>query len=163
MTNAYLSLGSNLGDARANIASAVEKLSFLGSVEAISSLYTTEPVGFADQPWFLNVAVTLKTDILLEELLQRTKGIEKAMGRTASVRNGPRLIDVDILLYGDAVAATAALTVPHPWMHERRFVLEPLAEIAPEAIHPLFKKTVAELCAECRDPHVVRKLGTLEE
>jgi len=142
---AYLSLGSNLGDREANLRAAIASLAALGQLTAVSSLYETEPVELTAQPWFLNCAVALATDRMPRQLLAGALKIEQAMGRRRTQPKGPRLIDIDILLFGSSVVDTAQLTIPHPAMHERRFVLEPLAEIAPDARHPVFKRTVREL------------------
>jgi 2-amino-4-hydroxy-6-hydroxymethyldihydropteridine diphosphokinase len=141
----YLSLGSNMGDRAANLQSAIEDLSHLGEVAAVSSFYETEPVEFTDQPWFLNCAVALDTEKTPAQLLRALLEIERTMGRVRTDQKGPRTIDLDILLFGDSSVNTAPLTIPHPAMHERRFVLEPLAEIAPDARHPILNKTIREL------------------
>ncbi len=141
----YLSLGSNLGDRAANLRAAIAKLAALGSVDAISSFYETEPVEFASQPWFLNCAAKLNTEKMPRQLISAILSAERSMGRQRTQKNGPRIIDIDILLFGSSVIETASLTVPHPRLHERRFVLEPLAEIAPEVRHPVFKRTMREL------------------
>ena len=141
----HLSLGSNVGDRDAHLGEAIERLGALGDVAAVSSLYETEPVEFTRQPWFLNCAVTLETEKLPKQLLAAVLRIEREMGRKRTVDKGPRVIDIDILLFGSSIIDTPQLTVPHPAMHDRRFVLEPLAEIAPDARHPLFQKTVREL------------------
>ena len=141
----YLSLGSNLGDRRSNLRNAIGKLLNLGDLIAVSSFYETEPVDFVDQPWFLNCAVALQTTLSAEDLLKEIAAVEREMGRQRDIPKGPRTVDIDILLFGKAVMKTARLTIPHPAMHERRFVLEPLAEIAPEVQHPVLKKTLREL------------------
>jgi len=141
----YLSLGSNLGDRQVNLRNAIGRLLELGDVLEVSSLYDTEPVEFTDQPWFLNCAVAVRTELIPREFLAGILSIEKAMGRQRIQPKGPRLIDIDILLFGAAHINTPQLTVPHPAMAERRFVLEPLAEIAPAVRVPLLKKTVREL------------------
>lgn len=141
----YLSLGSNVGDRAANLNAAIERLRSLGEVVAVSSLYETEPVEFTAQPWFLNCAVKLNTEKMPKQLLNAVLDIEKEMGRKRLKKKGPRTIDIDILLFGNSIIDTKGLTVPHPAMHERRFVLEPLAEIAPEVRHPVFKRTAREL------------------
>ena len=141
----YLSLGSNIGDRNAHLREAIEGLRELGDVTAVSSFYETEPVEFTRQAWFLNCAVALETDKMPKQLLTAVLRLEREMGRKRTIAKGPRVIDIDILLFGSSVIDTAQLTVPHPAMHERRFVLEPLAEIAPEARHPVLKKTVREL------------------
>ena len=156
----YLSLGSNIGDREANLRAAIEKLKELGAVVAVSSFYETEPVDFTDQPWFLNCAAAIRTELTPELLLAKVRAIELEMGRRRIQPKGPRNIDIDILLFGDAVISTSELKIPHPAMQERRFVLEPLAEIAPEARHPVLKKTVRELLqAQPRDGGQVKKLA----
>jgi 2-amino-4-hydroxy-6-hydroxymethyldihydropteridine diphosphokinase len=147
-TTAYLSLGSNLGDRAANLREAIRCLGEWGAVTAVSSLYETEPVEVTSaQPWFLNCAVTLETELPPKQLLSRALAIEQAMGRRRTEIKGPRTIDIDIVLFGNSVVDTPELTIPHPAMERRRFVLEPLAEIAPEARHPALKRTVRELLA----------------
>ena len=142
---AYLSLGSNIGDRAAHLRLAIEGLHALGEVTAVSSFYETEPVEFTRQAWFLNCAVVLETEKMPKQLLAGVMQIEREMGRKRTVPKGPRVIDIDILLFGQQTIKTPELTVPHPAMTERRFVLEPLAEVAPEVIHPVLKKTVREL------------------
>src|SRR5271157_2345595 len=141
----YLSLGSNLGDRKANLRTAVGKLGELGEVVAVSSFYETEPMELADQPWFVNCAVVLRTTLMPKLFQAKMLAIEKQMGRRRTQPKGPRTIDIDILLFGNSVINTPQLDVPHPAMHERRFVLEPLAEIAPDVRHPVLKCTVREL------------------
>ena len=143
----YLSLGSNLGDRATNLRTAIEHLGELGAVVGRSSLYETEPVEMERQPWFLNCVVALETELMPKQFLARTITIEQKMGRRRTQPKGPRTIDIDILLFGGSVVDTSALTIPHPAMHERRFVLEPLTEIAPDLRHPVFKKTVREMLA----------------
>ena len=141
----YLSLGSNVGDRVQNLREAVAKIREIGDVVAVSSLYETEPVEFTEQSWFLNCAVALTTGLAPEELMAGLLEIEREMGRERTVKKGPRTIDIDIVLFGDRIIETSELTVPHPAMHHRRFVLEPLVEIAAEARHPLLRKNVREL------------------
>lgn len=142
---AYLSLGSNLGDRQSNLRNAIGRLLELGDVVEVSSLYETEPVEMTDQPWFLNCAVAVRTELMAREFLAGILAIEKSMGRLRTQPKGPRLIDIDILLFGAQTINTSELTVPHPAMAERRFVLEPLAEIAPYVKHPTSKKSISEL------------------
>ncbi len=141
----YLSLGSNVGDREANLRTAIEKLAALGKMVAVSSFYETEPVEFTAQPWFLNCAVALRTELMPKIFLSKMLAIEQQMGRRRIQPKGPRTIDIDILLFGNSVIHLPQLDVPHVAMHERRFVLEPLAEIAPEVRHPVFKLSIREL------------------
>lgn len=141
----YLSLGSNVGERAANLKAAIDRLGSLGEVTAVSSFYETEPVEFTAQPWFLNCAVKLNTEKMPRQLLNGVLGIERKMGRRRVQKKGPRIIDIDILLFGNSAVNAKDLTIPHAAMHTRRFVLEPLAEIAPEVRHPVFKRTVREL------------------
>jgi 2-amino-4-hydroxy-6-hydroxymethyldihydropteridine diphosphokinase len=154
----YLSLGSNVGDREAQLREAEKRLSKVGRVVAISSFYETEPVEFTEQPWFLNCAVKLETNLAAKELMAAILGIEEEMGRRRVQDKGPRSIDIDILLFADAIVESSEVTIPHPAMHRRRFVLEPLAEIAPEALHPLLKKTIRELLDRLPHGQSVRKL-----
>lgn len=154
----YLSLGSNVGDRDANLRSAIERLRALGEVAAISSFYETEPVEFTAQPWFLNCVVKLSTEKMPKQLLAGILDVEQRMGRRRTQKKGPRTIDVDILLFGNSIIETKGLTIPHPAMHERRFVLEPLAEIAPDVRHPAFKRTIRELRDALPPGQAVRKV-----
>ena len=152
MATAYLSLGSNLGDRLRLIQEAVAALTVeAGPVTALSSLYETEPLGFSSPHRFLNVALALETTLSPETLLAVTQHIERDLGRTHKSVDGryaDRTIDIDLLFVGDAVLDTPALTLPHPRLHLRRFVLEPLCEIAPDLCHPLLRKSVSQLLAE---------------
>ncbi len=154
----YLSLGSNLGDRSANLRAAIERLGEAGAIRAVSGFYETEPVELRDQPWFLNCVVALETSDSPEALLQRALAIEQEMGRVRMKEKGPRSIDIDILLFGDRVVEERerGLKIPHPAMQQRRFVLEPLAEIAPEALHPQLRKTARELLADLPAGQMVR-------
>jgi 2-amino-4-hydroxy-6-hydroxymethyldihydropteridine diphosphokinase len=157
---AAIALGSNLEsgagagshDRAANLREAVARLGAMGRVTAVSSFYDTAPVGYVDQPRFLNGAVLLETELEPVALLTGLLAVERAMGRdrSATVAKGPRVIDLDLLLFGAVVLETAELTVPHPALRERRFVLEPLGEIAPEMVDPVTGLTVAELLEKCR-------------
>ena len=150
MVMAAVGLGSNLGDREGNLRAAVERLRGVGEVVAVSSFVDTEPVGFLQQPRFLNGAAVVETELGAGELMRALLEIERGMGRdrSVSVAKGPRVIDLDLLLYGDAVVSEAGVEVPHPAMHERGFVLGPLSEIAGEWVHPVRKKTVAEMLGD---------------
>ena len=159
-TLVFLSLGSNVGDREANLRDAQKRLGAIGRVTAVSSCYETEPVEFTQQPWFLNCAVAFETAQTPQQLMTSILNIEEAMGRRRVQKKGPRTIDIDILLFGDAVLDSPEVTIPHPAMHERRFVLEPLAEIAPEVRHGVFDKTILELRAALPFGQRLRKLKT---
>ncbi len=155
----YLSLGSNVGARAKNLQNAIAALADAGvEVSRISSIYETEPVDLREQPWFLNCVVEAQTNLPPLELLQALRAIEARMGSKKLVAKGPRLIDMDILLYGDETIDTPELQVPHPRMHLRRFVLVPLAEIAPQSRHPVSGLTAAEMLARTADKSQVRKL-----
>ncbi len=159
----YLSHGSNRGDRVANLRRAMEELDKVGvKVQRASSFYKTEPVDFGPQAWFLNCAVEASTELMPMQLLKAVKSVERAMGRRPGVSKGPRAIDIDILLYENVVVRTAALTIPHERMNERRFVLVPLRELAPAVRHPVSRSTVAEMLQASPDlSQVVRyKPGT---
>ena len=145
MADVFLGLGANTGDPRANLRRALQLLAPAGDMIAVSSLWTTEPVGFLEQDWFLNAAVHLRTTHTPLQLLALLQDIERALGRQRTIPNGPRTIDLDILLWDDAVIAPPPLTTPPPRMHERLFVIEPLCEIAPDIVVPLLGLTVARL------------------
>ena len=157
----YLGLGSNLGDRVGNLASAVERLSQKITIKKLSSVYETEPVYYKEQPLYLNAVLSAVTKLDPFELLRFVKSIESTLGRQPSFRNAPRTIDIDILFYGDQVAETAELIIPHPRIAERAFVLVPLAEIAPRLVHPLLQKKVSELLAVVEGVDGVRKFGKL--
>ena len=153
----YLSLGSNMGDREAHLHDAIARLRTEGGIVSVSSFYETEPVEFTNQGWFLNCAVAMETTETPELLMAAILHIEHEMGRERLQTKGPRIIDIDILLFADKIVDSAKLTVPHPAMQERRFVLEPLAEIAPEAWHPVLKKRVRELLNALPAGQAVRK------
>ena len=156
---AYLSIGSNVGERAASLNAAIDGLRPLGDVVAISSFYETEPVEFTAQAWFLNCAVIVRTEKSPQQLLAGILGIERQLGRRRTEKKGPRIIDVDILLFGSLIVDEAGLTIPHPAMHERRFVLEPLAEVAPEVLHPLLRRTIRELRDALPPGQIVRKMS----
>lgn len=146
MKTVYLSIGSNLGDRAAHLAAAVEALNAPGlTVLRASPIYETEPRDLPNQPWFLNQVLEATTSLFPRQLLLRTQKIERDLGRKSGIPKGPRVIDIDILLYGNSIIHTDALEVPHPRMAERRFVLEPLAELAPDLRHPKTLRTIREL------------------
>ena len=160
---AYLSLGSNLGEREVNLRAAIAELPAAGvRVERVSSFYETEPVDYLEQPWFLNCVVECETDVPAEELLRRLREIEMRMGSKKEFAKGPRLLDIDILLYGDETIGTAELQVPHPRMLERRFVLAPLAEIAPKLKHPSWSAGIEELLQTTGDRSQIRRWKSSE-
>jgi 2-amino-4-hydroxy-6-hydroxymethyldihydropteridine diphosphokinase len=152
LKQAFLSLGSNVGDREAHLLAALERLEAAGiHILRRSSIYETEPQDLREQPWFLNLVVEVETELFPRLLLSRIQAIELGMGRKREVSKGPRPIDIDILLLGDFVIDTRELQVPHPRMSERRFALEPLAELAPDFSHPVNGKTVREMLSETHD------------
>jgi len=158
MTRAYVGLGANLGDAAGHVERAIAQLAALGAVRA-SSLYRSEPLGDPDQPWYVNAVVALDTELEAHELLLRLRAIERRFGRAPGrPRWAPRELDLDLLLYGEQISAEADLVLPHPGLTLRRFVLEPLAELAPDARDPRSGRSAAELLAGLDDPLTVEKL-----
>lgn len=157
MATVYLCLGSNLGEREKNLTQALTSLSQKVNLEKVSSIYETEPVGYKEQPFFLNMVCQITTDLSPWELLRLAKNIESKMGRTFSFTNAPRPIDIDILFYDDQSIQTKNLTVPHPRLADRAFALIPLAEIAPELTHSGLNKSVAELASSVQGHNGVRK------
>ncbi|MDH7511698.1 MAG: 2-amino-4-hydroxy-6-hydroxymethyldihydropteridine diphosphokinase [Clostridiales bacterium] len=155
----FLSLGSNLGRRRRNLARAVEALELAGiAIVKTSSLYETEPVGDKEQPWFLNLVVEASSSLDPEEMLDLIQTIERKLGRRSDERGGPRSIDIDILLAEEKVIQSERLTIPHPRLHQRNFVLQPLEEISAEAVQPLLGMKIKDLRTLSTDNSVVKKL-----
>ena len=160
----YLSLGSNLGDRAANLNRAIEALPGIAvRVLRRSSMYETEPVDFLAQPWFVNCVVEAETSLEPRQVLDELQAIERSFGSQKLVPRGPRIIDIDILFYGTEVIHGERIEIPHPRLADRRFVLVPLAELAPEFRHPLLRRTAAELLASTQDRSAVRIWQPLED
>ncbi len=159
MKRVFLSLGSNLGDRVAHLQSAVDALIAGGlRVQRVSPLYRTEPVDFQPQSWFVNCVVEIATDRMPMQLLRTLKHLERALGRRPGVLKGPRAIDIDILLYENVIVRSAALTIPHARLSERRFVLAPLRDLEPNLRHPVMQRKVIEMLAETTDKSQVLRL-----
>jgi len=158
LATAYVSLGSNLGDRLEFLKGAIKKIeeSDKISIKKISSVYETHPVGYKDQRWFLNLVLEVQTSFDPFPLLEHLLSIEDQMGRKREKKGGPRNIDLDILLYDNRIVDSDRLTIPHPRMQERRFVLIPLTQIAPQLLHPLLKKSARQLLEICEDKCMVR-------
>jgi 2-amino-4-hydroxy-6-hydroxymethyldihydropteridine diphosphokinase len=156
-----IGIGSNMGDRQVYCEEAVRLISNFPktSLLAVSSLYETAPLELIDQDWFINCVAAVRTTFSPGELLRACQEVEQSLGRKRSVRFGPRTIDLDILFYGDQIIHETDLTIPHPRAHERRFVLEPLAEIAPEFEHPALRKTASQILQEMRSHQEVRRLA----
>lgn len=154
----YLGLGSNIGDREQHLSRAVEQLQGPDlRILRLSPLYETEPVDYTRQPWFVNRVAEAETELFPMQLLARLGRVERALGRVRGIPKGPRVIDIDILFFGRAVVRTAKLEVPHPRIAERRFVLEPLADLAPDLRHPVTRKTIREML-DAAPPHKVHRL-----
>lgn len=155
----YLLTGSNIGDSQAHLLEALKHIEEqIGEVLAISSVYKTEPWGNKNQQDFLNQVLEVHSSLIPEEVLERILAIEQQMGRNREVKWEPRVIDIDILFAGDLQIQTPELQIPHPLLHERRFTLLPMSEIAPDFVHPVFQQTIAELLLSCKDTSLVEKL-----
>jgi 2-amino-4-hydroxy-6-hydroxymethyldihydropteridine diphosphokinase len=157
----YLGLGSNLGDRQVNLKKAVKILGERLYIEQVSSVYETEPLGYVEQPRFLNAVCLAQTELGPLQLLSLVKGIEASLGRVPGFPNAPRPIDVDIILYGDLVIQTPELTIPHPRLEERAFVIIPLLEVAPDLRHPVSDEHIGDLAASVGGKEGVRKIGEL--
>jgi 2-amino-4-hydroxy-6-hydroxymethyldihydropteridine diphosphokinase len=144
----FFGLGSNIGDKEEHIRKALTSLSNICNIRRTSHLYLTEPAEYTEQDWFLNCVVEVETDVDPKKLLSSIKSIERTLGRTKTVKKGPRIIDIDILFYGNHVINTKDLVIPHPFMQERLFVLRPMMEINPDFVHPVLKKSIHELYEE---------------
>jgi 2-amino-4-hydroxy-6-hydroxymethyldihydropteridine diphosphokinase len=161
MKTAYLGLGSNVGDREANLRAAVDRLRAPDlRVLRLSPVYETEPVDYTGQGWFLNLVLEAETSLFPMQLLARVARIERSLGRVRAVPKGPRTIDIDILLYGSAAIQSEALEIPHPRMAERRFVLAPLADLAPDLRHPIGRLSVSEML-DAAPPQTVRRVEGL--
>ena len=145
MANVFIGIGSNIGNKEGNIRKAIGLIKKKCKILKASSLYETEPVGYKEQDWFLNCAIEIDTKLNPLELLNFLQSIEKKLKRAKTIKNSPRIIDLDILFYSNKIIKEKNLIVPHPRLHERLFVLEPLKEIAPELVHPMFGKSIGEL------------------
>lgn len=154
----FIGIGANIGSVRENFARAVRSIEKCARVVAVSSLYESEPVGLKDQPKFTNAVIKIETELSPLELLDCLQAIEKEIGRKKTVRWGPRVIDLDIIFYGDLVMATDSLVIPHPRGHERRFVMEPLLEIDPSAWHPAENMSVKDICSQLGDSQSISKI-----
>lgn len=160
METVYIGLGTNVGDKLENLRAAIELIRGVMNVTCLSSIYQTAPWGYLDQEDFFNMAIEVHTELPPEALLGALKTMESDLGREKTFRYGPRSIDMDILIYGDLVYRSEALSIPHPKMIERAFVLAPLAEIAPNLLHPVMKKTISELYAFI-DPTGIKRLDEI--
>jgi 2-amino-4-hydroxy-6-hydroxymethyldihydropteridine diphosphokinase len=161
MNNVYLLIGGNMGERVANLAAARNRINIdCGLITASSSIYETEAWGYKEQPAFLNQALAIETSLEAEKLMEEILKIEMALGRKREIPLGPRIIDIDIIYFNDEIINSSNLTIPHPSMADRKFVLTPLVEIAPAFIHPILLKTNQVLLKECGDSSVVYKKST---
>lgn len=160
MSVAYIGLGSNIGDKVGNLKRTIVELGKVpgNKVLTVSSFYKTEPVGEVEQDWFINAAVKIETGLAPRELLKTLLDIERDLGRVREIKWGPRIIDLDILLYDDLVIEEEGLAIPHPYLHKRGFVLTPLAEIAPAYVHPGLNKSVSELLSMLKDNKKIERM-----
>jgi dihydroneopterin aldolase/2-amino-4-hydroxy-6-hydroxymethyldihydropteridine diphosphokinase len=156
----FIGIGSNLGNKEENICKAIKLIGELDSTEVIdaSSFYKTSPVGFVDQDWFINAVIKIKTYLPPNELMSSLLSIESSLGRIRKEKWGARTIDLDILFYGNIILNEEDITVPHPHLHERKFVLEPFCEIEPEFVHPVYNKSILRLCNELQGDERITKL-----
>lgn len=164
MKKAFISLGTNLGDRNKNLLKAVRYINVgVGHIIDLSGIYETDPWGFDSNDKFLNMVIEIITDLTPEEMLMKCMEIESIMGRSRDESSGysSRIIDIDILFYADQIIQTKSLKIPHPYLHERNFVLEPLCEIAPDLVHPVLELTIAELLNNSTDQSNVKQLGSL--
>jgi 2-amino-4-hydroxy-6-hydroxymethyldihydropteridine diphosphokinase len=164
MKKAFISLGTNIGDRNKNLAKAIQYINVgIGHIIDLSGVYETEPWGFESSDKFLNMVIEVLSDLTPEEMLPKCLEIEQLLGRVRSTENGyiSRTIDIDILFFADVVISSDLLTIPHPHIADRRFVLEPLAEIAPDYVHPILGKNMKELLNACSDQTQVCQLGSL--
>ncbi len=157
----YIGIGSNLGDRQVNMKKALKLLGERLQIELVSSIYETEPVGYVEQPMFFNAVCRGQTELGPLQLLSLVKGIEASLGRVSSFPNAPRTIDLDIIFYGDMIMETPELTIPHPRLEERAFVLIPLLEIAPDLRHPVSGESITDLLARVQGREGVKKIGEL--
>lgn len=165
MPNVFLSLGSNFGDKEKNILSAVKLIEKIPEIKIIkgSSIYETEPVGFKEQEYFFNMVLEIYTDLSPFKLLQKLEDIEDRLGKNIKRRWGPRSIDIDILFYGDQIIEGKELTIPHPLINERRFVLIPMAEIAGDFLCPKTKLKITDIIKNCKEDESVLRIKSFEE
>lgn len=157
MVIAFVALGANLGDRAGTLRTAIDKLACVGTVEAVSPFYETDPTGFVDQPAFLNAVARVQTALSPRALLEGLLKIESELGRERSFRNAPRTLDLDVLLFGNQIVEETDLEVPHPRLHERAFVLVPLADVGAEVVHPRLQRTVSELLGDLGEIAGVRR------